>query len=200
MQPVLVFDIDMLVYILQYKYHARFFTFDDSVNAKWRVVNVAVSLHVCQQIHPELIQSQVHNGNAACHIFEVYDLFLQSLELAAAIFEVALFLLIDEVIIACGGHNRNTHSCFHTRFQVDVFIEIEIRPKIHKLYDCVPAADSVDTSETLNNAYWIPVYVVIDAVIAVLQVLTFGDAVRRDQNVDLGRLCLLYTSDAADEL
>ena len=50
------------------------------------------------------------------------------------------------------------------------------------------AADAVDSSEALDDAHGVPVDVVVDAVVAVLQVLPLGDAVRRDQDVDVLRV------------
>lgn len=45
-------------------------------------------------------------------------------------------------------------------------------------------ADPVDPSEPLNDAHRVPVDVIVDAVVAVLEVLAFGDAVGGNQNVD----------------
>ena len=49
----------------------------------------------------------------------------------------------------------------------------------------VLAADTVNSPETLNDAHRIPVNVVVNEVVTVLQVLTFGDTVSRNQNVKL---------------
>ena len=53
---------------------------------------------------------------------------------------------------------------------------------------CVHAADTVNAAEALNDADGIPVDVVIDEVIAVLEVLALGDAVGGDEQVNLLRL------------
>ncbi len=49
----------------------------------------------------------------------------------------------------------------------------------------IPGADGIDTAKALNEAYRIPVHVVVDEVIAILKVLAFRDAIRSDEQVDL---------------
>jgi hypothetical protein len=49
----------------------------------------------------------------------------------------------------------------------------------------VGRADAVDTAEALDDAHRVPVDVVVDEPVAVLQVLAFADAVGGDQQVDL---------------
>ena len=49
----------------------------------------------------------------------------------------------------------------------------------------VRGADTVDAAEPLDDANGVPVDVVVDHHVAVLQVLALGDAVRGDQNVDV---------------
>ena len=55
----------------------------------------------------------------------------------------------------------------------------------HFFYTVVLAADTVNSSETLDNANRIPVNVIVHQIVAVLQVLTFGDTVGGYQNVNL---------------
>ena len=50
--------------------------------------------------------------------------------------------------------------------------------------DLVAASDTVDTPEALYNADGVPVNVVVDEVVAVLQVLTFGNTVGGDQHIN----------------
>ena len=65
-----------------------------------------------------------------------------------------------------------------------------IRPEIHQLDYLVPAANAVDTSESLDDTHRVPMNIVVDQIIAVLQILPFGDAVGGDQNIDL--LCTAW--------
>lgn len=37
-----------------------------------------IELYAIQQVEPELVQAQIHNGDAVRHIFDVNDLFLQA--------------------------------------------------------------------------------------------------------------------------
>ena len=69
---------------------------------------------------------------------------------------------------AGGGHNGDFHAGLHTGFQVDVIVQRQIRPEVHKLDVLVSAADTVDSSKTLDNAYRVPVNVIVDQIIACL--------------------------------
>src|SRR6185312_13423719 len=73
-------------------------------------------------------------------------------------------------------------------FQVDVFVEVGRGPEVDELDGRVGAADAVDAAETLDDAHRVPVDVVVDEVVAVLQVLAFGNAVGGDQQVDFAIL------------
>ena len=108
---------------------------------------------------------------------------MQPFELRTAVFQIALFFGIDQVIITGRRHDRNLHAGFHTAFQVDILIEVHIRPEIDKLNPFVLAADTVNSPESLDNADRVPMNVVIDEVIAILQVLTFRNAIRRNQDI-----------------
>ena len=147
--------------------------------------NVLVLLHVFEQIKPELVKSQIHDGNAAGHVLNVHDFFLQPLELCAAVFKVAFFFGIDQVIVTGGGHDGDLHAGLHTAFQVDILVEVHIRPEVYELDMVVFAADPVNSSEPLDNANRVPMNVVVDEIVAILQVLTFGNTVGRDQNIKL---------------
>ena len=49
----------------------------------------------------------------------------------------------------------------------------------------VSASDTVNSSEPLDNAHRVPMNVIVDEVVAVLQVLTFGNTVGCNQNIKL---------------
>ena len=55
----------------------------------------------------------------------------------------------------------------------------------HKLDNAVAAADAVDAAEPLDDAHGIPMDIVIHEIIAVLEVLPFGNAVRCNQEIDI---------------
>ena len=158
---------------------------NNGVQSFRRGFNVLVLLHVFEQIKPELIESQIHDGNAAGHVLNVHDFFLQPLELCAAVFKITFFLGVDQVIVAGRGHDRNLHAGFHTAFQVDILVEVHIRPEVYELDMVVSASDTVNSSEPLDNAHRVPMNVIVDEVVAVLQVLTFGNTVGCNQNIKL---------------
>ena len=158
---------------------------NNGVQTLWCGFNVLVLLHVFEQIKPELVKSQIHDGNAAGHVLDVHNFLLQPLELCAAIFKIAFFFGIDQIIVTGGGHDRNLHTGFHTAFQVDILVEVHIRPEVYELDMVVSASDTVNSSEPLDNAHRVPMNVIVDEVVAVLQVLTFGNTVGCNQNIEL---------------
>ena len=67
--------------------------------------------------------------------------------------------------------------------QVDVFLQFHVGPEIDELDALVGRADAINAAEALNDAHGIPVDVVVDQPVAVLEVLPLGDAVRCDEQV-----------------
>ena len=141
---------------------------------------------VFHQFHAEFVQAKVGDGYARTHFLQIYDLCLQALQLAAAIFQIALFLRRKQVVIAGGGHNQRLHTGLDPRFQVDVVVQRHIGPEIDELDAVIAAADTVDTPEALHQPHGVPMNVVVHKAIAVLQVLAFGDTVGSDEQVDVG--------------
>ena len=126
------------------------------------LIHIAITLHIVQQVKAELVKSQIHDGNAVGHILDIHDFLLQTFQLRLAVFEIALFFRIDQIIITGGCHDGNLHAGLHTGREIDIIIQCQVRPEVYKLYRLVPAANAVDTSKTLNNAHRIPVDIVID--------------------------------------
>src|SRR3546814_4907753 len=77
--------------------------------------------------------------------------------------------------------DRQHHAATDAGFEVEIFVQLHVRPEIDELDAGVGRADTVDTPETLDDAHRIPVDVVIHEEIAVLKVLAFGNAVRRPE-------------------
>ena len=102
-----------------------------------------------------------------------------------AVFQITLFFGRNGVVIPRTGQYGYFHAGFYASLQVDVFIQRYIRPIIHQLNHLVTATDTVNSSETLDNADGIPMDVVVYQVIAILQVLTFTDAIGSNQDVYL---------------
>ena len=189
-QVVLVLDVDAFVDIFQYEDHSGLFTMNDGVYSEGGAVKAGVIFDVCQQIHAEVVEAQIHDGYAVRHFFKIDHFVLQALQLLAAVLQVTLLVGIDIIVVACGGHDADPHTGLDAGLQIDVIIQLQIRPEVHKLNVLVPAADSVYSSEPLDDADGVPMYVVINKVVAVLQVLTFGYAVGGNQNVDVDGVLL----------
>ena len=82
------------------------------------------------------------------------------------------------------GNVRECHARFHTFFQIDVIVKVFCGPEIHQPDGLISAANAVNAPEPLQNPHRIPVNVIIDKKIAVLQILSLADAVCGNQNVN----------------
>ena len=187
MQPVLVVDVYAVRAIFQNENDTgrRVLTGrNNRVQTERRFFNIRMVLDIFQQVQTELVEPQIHNGNAGGHILNINNLVLQALQLCFSVFKVGLFVIAEQVIVTRGGHIHDFHTGFNSGFQVDIIVKGHIRPEIHKLNDLVAASDTVNTPEALNDTNRIPVNVVVDEIVAVLQVLTFRNAVGGNQNVD----------------
>ena len=83
------------------------------------------------------------------------------------------FLLVDDVFLACGRDIQQHHTPLDACSEVDVRVQVLRRPEIHELYHGIPRAYAVDASETLDDTHRIPVYIVVDKIVAILQILPF---------------------------
>ena len=97
---------------------------------------------------------------------------VQALCYGAAVFQITLFLRREKIVVACGRHDQRFHAQLHTRFQIDIRIEVEVRPEVDELDFIVAAANAVDPPEPLHQPHRVPVNVIVDQAIAVLQILT----------------------------
>ena len=64
------------------------------------------------------------------------------------------------------------------------FVEVFGGPEVDKLDRVIDTTNAVNASEALDDPDRIPVDVVVDEVIAVLEVLAFGDTIRGDKEID----------------
>ena len=53
------------------------------------------------------------------------------------------------------------------------------------MYSVVLRADTVDTTKSLNDTHRVPMDIVVNQIVAILQVLTLGDTVGSNQNINL---------------
>ena len=188
MQKIAFADIDGVIPVFQYEDHTRLGLLvgrNHRTHAPRRMLYIRIILHVGQQVETELVESQVHDVDACVHILEVNHLFLKTFELFLAIVEVGLLFVGEQHIpTSCTSDIHPSHSCFHAPFQTQVVVEFNIRPIVDQLDHIVMGANTVDTAKTLDNTDWVPMNIEVDQIVAVLQVLTFADAVGGNQHID----------------
>ena len=109
-------------------------------------------------------------------------LVLQSSQLLFSVGNIVAFGR-ENVVVTGGGHIGNHHPVFDPFLEIDVFIEGNIGPIVNQLNGLIDGTDSVDTAKALDNADRIPVNVIVDQIIAILEVLAFGNTIRCDQQV-----------------
>ena len=141
-----------------------------------------------RQVDAEVGERQVGDGDAAGEVFEVDDRVLELEQLLAAVLQIVHLvagLLLDQVLLAGGGDVEQHHAAADPLFQVDVLLQLHVGPEVDELDALVGRADAVDAAEALDDAHRVPVDVVVDEPVAVLEVLAFGDAVGGDEQVEL---------------
>ena len=140
------------------------------------------------KVDAEVVERQIGDGDAAAEVFEVDNGILKLEKLLAAIFQIVHLvagLVLDDVLFACGGNVQQHHAAADPLFEVDVLLQLHVRPEVDELDALVGRADTVDAAEPLDDAHRVPVDVVVDDRVAVLEVLAFADAVGGDEQVDL---------------
>ena len=136
------------------------------------------------QIDAEVGKREIRDRHAGGEILEIDDRLLELEELLATVFQIVHLvarILLDEVFLAGGGDVEEHHPAADALLEVDVFLELDIGPEVDQLDPRVAGAEPVDPAEPLDDADGIPVEVVVDEPIAILQILPFGDAVGGDQ-------------------
>ena len=175
----------VLVRVAQHEQDARLVALDHSVDARRCAFDVGVVAMIADQIHAELIEAEVGDADAAVHIFKIEYLVLHLPELTFPVLQISLLVGIDVVIVAGGSHHSDLHACLDSVFELEIFVEIHVGPVVDQLDTFVRRADTIDAAKTLDDTHRIPMDVVVDHHVAVLQILPFGDTIRGDQNVDV---------------
>ena len=125
------------------------------------------------------------NGDASLEVLQIDYPLLQLLELPGAVVQFTLHLVrFDHVFVTGGANVQDDHTSLYPIDQVDVGIQVNVGPKVNELNLGISRADPVDSAETLNDAYGVPVYVVVDQVVAVLWLLPLADTIRTDQQIN----------------
>ena len=144
-------------------------------------------LQETRQVDAEVSEREVGDGYAAAEVFKVDDGILELEELLAAVFQVVHLvagLVLDDVLFACGGNIEQHHAAADALFEVDVLLQLHVGPEVDELDALVVRADTVDAAKPLDDAHRVPVDVVVDDGVAVLEVLAFADAVGGDEQIE----------------
>jgi hypothetical protein len=149
----------------------------------------AVGLDVFQEFEAKVVKGELGEGDAVPEVFDVEDFVLEAEELLVTVTEVFVDELLDlrvleNVVLEGGGDVHQGHASFDAVLEVDVFVEVFGGPEVDELDGVTGTANAVNASEALDDPDRVPVDVVVDEVIAVLEVLAFGDAIRGDEEVD----------------
>ena len=64
MKAILVPDIDICIDILENEYHAWLLTMCYGMDAQRDMVNVRMFFHISKKVHTEVIEAQIHDGDA----------------------------------------------------------------------------------------------------------------------------------------
>ena len=145
---------------------------DDGVHAVGRARWIAVLVHIADEIHAEIVEAEIGDGDPDFQVLHLDHLVLKAAELFFAVGDFVGFR-IERVVTAGGAGVGDDHAVFDSLLEVDVFIERDVRPVVDELDDGVSRADAVDAPEALDDPNRVPVNVVIDQVVAVLEVLAF---------------------------
>ena len=89
-------------------------------------------------------------------------------------------------LMMVGGDIDQRHTRLDAILEIYIFFQVLGGPEVHQLNRIVHAADAVNASEALYDANRVPVDVVIDEIVAILKILSFRNAVRRDEQIDFG--------------
>ena len=148
---------------------------------------------IALQLHAKVVELEVGDGDTARDVLEVQHLLLQLLKLLAAVHEVVhLFgrLALEHVLLAGGAGVHERHAALHAALELDVLVELDVRPEVDELDLGVGRSQAVDSPEALDDAHGVPVDVVVHQAVAVLEVLALGDAVGGEDHVYLALLPL----------
>ena len=148
---------------------------------------------IALQLHAKVVELEVGDGDTARDVLEVQHLLLQLLKLLAAVHEVVhLFgrLALEHVLLAGGAGVHERHAALHAALELDILVQLHVRPEVDELDLGVGRSQAVDAAEALDDAHGVPVDVVVHQAVAVLQVLALGDAVSGEHHVYLALLPL----------
>ena len=162
---------------------------------------VAVLFQIPQQLGEEIVQREVAHRRGVVEAVQVQDFVAQSQQLPVAEIQIQLGVVFGErVLVAARRHVGQRHARLHAAFQTQVGVHVAGGPVIQHVDLAAAAAHAVDTPEALDEPHRVPVDVVVQHGVAVLQVLPLGDAVGGDQQIDLVRVGVRAAAGARGEV
>ncbi|OIQ77870.1 hypothetical protein GALL_404360 [mine drainage metagenome] len=137
MQPVVLTDVDARVAVTQGEDHARAqaqlrFGGHHGVHATWHVAQLAIGLHVVEQVHAEVIEPQVGDRHSGFQVFQLDYFLLQATQLLFAIRHV-VGLGAQHVVVTGGRDVGNHHPTLNPFLEVDVLVERDVWPVVDQL-------------------------------------------------------------------
>ncbi len=151
----------------------------------------AIILDISHQIDPEIIKGKFVKGHIFVKVLKVKNLFFEAKELFVTVCQFIFYKVLDpiqEVVFSCSRDVYKGHSGLNSVIEPDIIIQIVRRPEIYHLNFIINTADPVDPSETLDNANRIPMDIIIDQIVTVLEILAFGNAVCGNEDVNFSFL------------
>ena len=179
--------------LTQEKYHARLGNgrrFANGVRAQWHgFQRIPVLLQIPQQLGYEIVQGEVAHRRTVVQVVHHQDLLPEFEQLLIPELQLQLGIGFGEWVFVPTGRNvRQRHPRLHPIFQLQVYVHVGRGPVVQHPYRSAAAADAVDAPTPLDETHWIPVDVVVEHGVAVLQVLPFGDAVGGNQQINVHTL------------
>ena len=157
-----------------------------------RLQLVPVAFQVTQQLGNELAQGKVAHRGAVVQFLdgrgfnaEAAQLFVAESHFGFGV-RLGVAALVKRVGVPAGGNVGQRHPRLHPALQFQVGVHIGGGPVVDHLHGGAAAANAVNAPKPLDDADGVPVDVVVDDGVAVLEVLAFGDAVGGNQQVNIG--------------
>ncbi|GBE29202.1 hypothetical protein BMS3Bbin04_00213 [bacterium BMS3Bbin04] len=135
---------------------------------------------VGQEIHefnPEIVERKFTERYVVVHLLQIDHLVSEPDKLLLTIgqfFSYQGFELIgiEKVVRAAGSKVHHRHTRFDAVLEIDVLIQIISGPEVDELNLLINAAQAVYSAEALDDPHRVPVDVIVNEIIAVLQVLS----------------------------
>ena len=101
-------------------------------------------------------------------------------------FHLCIFkgIVVQRVIVTAGRCVCQGHARFYAALQAQIGVHVFGGPVVDHPHGSIAAANTVNASKALDNAYGIPVDVVVEHSVAVLQILPLRDTVGSNEQIN----------------